>query len=699
MNIKKFALTLLSVLSATSLWAAPEHIYSALPYEPATPHEFQSDWEGKLVIHPEAFGTFDLTNYKYSVSVKTDTGVQVGFAQWSDNDTKESNFSQEDDGVKGEFTVELSSARVRSMVDEGYCLQFNKGGTGKLYYVRLVTTERDPSEVEIDFSAKGFTTQGTKIIDGNGNEFVPRGLNFSYAWHTGDWWVFASAKEKGCNALRVNISNGGESWMSYTSSSALESIIYECEKRKMVVMPCPQDGTCQDDDDVLTRAVDYWIGAKDVMNRHIGSAILNISNEWYSKGDETSSESELQDAAKYWSENYVKAVKRLREARIKNLIVVDVSGCGQGAPILRVKKADGTLYAQDIIDADPDHNIAFSIHMYHVSGRTPEIATRNIKGALDLNVPVMLGEYAFEHKAHLSYPVGGPIAWKDVQKYTYENNVGWFVWSWSGNGGDAETCDMFDGNGNILENGKCMLWGEYGIERTSTECTIFSTHPGGPGLAYQYPTGPFEHEIYNPDGGHGYEGEIEEPEPDTPLEYEEAVAVTPDSETGNNSAQWNHVYIVNPATFQSMNIAKDGKLSFRLTGDGNQPEAAAYHNHTEEGYDHNANGSDHLVGDLQQGKYYYVTVGDEYTKDARLTEDHVNALKTYGLRVDASYSNLAELKYSAPKTTTAIDDIESEISTEPDAIYTLSGIRVSEMRPGEIYIVVRNGHATKELHR
>lgn len=55
------------------------------------------------------------------------------------------------------------------IVDGGYCIQFNKGGTGKLYYVCLVKTERDPSEIEIDFSSKGFTTQGTKIIDGNGN--------------------------------------------------------------------------------------------------------------------------------------------------------------------------------------------------------------------------------------------------------------------------------------------------------------------------------------------------------------------------------------------------------------------------------------------------------------------------------------------------------------------------------------------------
>ena len=41
---------------------------------------------------------------------------------------KKKQFRSEDDGVSGEFTVELSSARVRLIVDEGYCIQFNKGG-------------------------------------------------------------------------------------------------------------------------------------------------------------------------------------------------------------------------------------------------------------------------------------------------------------------------------------------------------------------------------------------------------------------------------------------------------------------------------------------------------------------------------------------------------------------------------------------
>ena len=35
---------------------------------------------------------------------------------------QKNNFAQEDDGVSGEFTVELSSAHVRLIVDEGYCI-------------------------------------------------------------------------------------------------------------------------------------------------------------------------------------------------------------------------------------------------------------------------------------------------------------------------------------------------------------------------------------------------------------------------------------------------------------------------------------------------------------------------------------------------------------------------------------------------
>lgn len=31
-------------------------------------------------------------------------------------------------------------------------------------------------------AATGFHTSGTKLLDANGNEFVMRGVNYSYAW-------------------------------------------------------------------------------------------------------------------------------------------------------------------------------------------------------------------------------------------------------------------------------------------------------------------------------------------------------------------------------------------------------------------------------------------------------------------------------------------------------------------------------------
>lgn len=101
------------------------------------------------------------------------------------------------------------------------------------------------------------------------------------------------------------------------------------------------------------------------------------------------------------------------------------------------------------------------------------------------------------------------------------------------------------------------------------------------------------------------------------------------------------------------------------------------------------------------GPYYYVSVGNEYKKETVLTQAHVDALTTYGLRIDASHSNLGSVSYAALDITLEIDDIagDTDTSATPDAIYTLSGIRVGEMRSGEIYIVVRNGRATKELHR
>lgn len=422
-------------LTAASLWSSPLHLTS-LPYSNSDGWSLESStWDNKVVIHPEAF-TFDLKNYSYKLKVNTSCSVQIGRAQWDSSNTTESNFVNMGNGGGGDFYVDITSSLANIIKaekeEDRYCIQFNNG-SGKLYSIELIATEKDPGDVNIDFT-KGLHTDGTRILDGNGNEFVMRGLNG--AWANLDEDFAKSASAWGCNAVRLNISNGNpvDNWMGYTMSSGqLEGIIEYCEKYKMIAVPCPQNGTCMDDAAVLQYSVNFWKGMKDVLNRHVGSTILNITNELYRGGDEYNGwdcvttprpQSEIDEAAKYWSEHYVSAVRELREAGIKSLILIDVAGCGQGAPLLNASymAADGSIryYAQDIIDADAEAsggkaNVAFSIHMYQISGRNGETVRRNIDYCLDRNVPCVLGEFAFEHKRNVTpWSGGGPVAYGSI---------------------------------------------------------------------------------------------------------------------------------------------------------------------------------------------------------------------------------------------------------------------------------------------
>lgn len=426
------------------------------------------------------------------------------------------------------------------------------------------------------------------------------------------------------------------------NSERLESQIKKAEESHLIAMPCPQDGTCEDGEDVLRDNVSWWLQQKDVMNRHLATTILNISNEWYSKGDDETLVDEPQNMKKYaevWSRNYVEAVKRIRQAGIHNLIVVDVSGCGQGAPILNVKDDNGIKYAQRIIDADTEHNIAFSIHMYHVVGHTAERACQNIQYGLDLGVPVMLGEFAFEHKAHVAYPVGGPVAWQAVQNFTREHNVGWFVWSWNGNGGDAQTCDMFDSNGNLLDNGKCMIYGPQGMFKTSTPCTIYKNNPGT-GLAYQYPEGPFHFKVFEKGGSsNSSDASIFDNEPDILATYPAGNA------NAVSGSTWK--YYTTPANAFN-NIKVGGKLMIKMQGAGKC--SVFYPDEYQSGYpDQNKlPAGHHIIADSQEdGKYYWATISDGYTKVITIDDDNKQLLQNWGIRYEVENDGIkpSSLKY------------------------------------------------------
>lgn len=126
-------------------------------------------------------------------------------------------------------------------------------------------------------------------------------------------------------------------------------------------------------------------------------------------------------------------------------------------------------YGKSIYDADTDHNICFSIHMYEYAGGTEEIVVKNIDNALSIGVPVVIGEFAAEH-------TNGDVAEKKIMSYCEEKKVGYIGWSWKGNNSDLAYLDIandWDGI-SLTPWGNTMVYDSCGIKETSELCTIYT---------------------------------------------------------------------------------------------------------------------------------------------------------------------------------------------------------------------------------
>lgn len=303
-------------------------------------------------------------------------------------------------------------------------------------------------------AAEGFYTSGTRLMDANGNEFIMRGCNYSWAWQRGhESTVIPAAKRIGCNAIRIQLSTG-QKWQK-CSKNDLERLIKLCEENKLVAIFNTHDETGSNNYSDLENAARFWIEMKDVMNAHRKTVLLNISNEWYGSWDSYG-----------WAEGYKKVIPMLRNAGILNTLVVDCAGYGQYPKSLFDK-------GREVAAADSKGNIVFSMHFYQDAAGSDYKVRNNIDNALNVGTPIIIGEFACEHQGH-------SIAWQTILDYTKEKNVGSLVWSWTGNGGGAEACDMFGGYDDSYwkTNGTNTVKGRNGIQQTSKECSIFDPNGG-----------------------------------------------------------------------------------------------------------------------------------------------------------------------------------------------------------------------------
>lgn len=372
----------------------------------------------------------------------------------------------------GSYSLTLTSSIIRQIKSKGLAI----GGLNLNWNEVYISPEGyTPPITKLD--KPGFHTDGVRLLDANGNEFLMRGYNYSYAWQK-EYWdaAFKTAKKYNCNALRIQLSDGQKSLGGYCDAKQVSSLIKSCTDNHFIGVFNVQDTGGGNDPKVLLHAADYWVGIKNAVIGQEKYCIVNIGNEWMESPGRNCNGEWGEYLENLWSDTYIEAVRRIRSAGIKNTLMIDCNGYGQYADIIWKE-------GQRILDEDKKYfkdgkpNIIFSIHFYekacywdYEKGTGSRVA-HSIDKALSIGAPVCIGEYAYSRKSEK-----WKMDWETIQDYSKTMNIGYFGWSFTGNGDeDSQGLDMFSSDGSQMwKNGECIiLHPNDGIQATSVICSVY----------------------------------------------------------------------------------------------------------------------------------------------------------------------------------------------------------------------------------
>lgn len=307
-------------------------------------------------------------------------------------------------------------------------------------------------------SGKGFFVLDGKLYDASGNEFIPIGANTAVFWQseTNGMKSFPDMKKAGANSARIVsvTNNSANSWSWQSNFTKQKACVKACVDNKLVPILEFHDVTCGNgyetdaEGKFLKKVVDYWCTPNlvSLCKDYEKYLIVNVANEW---GPTNVG----------FRDGYKKAITAMRNAGIKNTILIDAGGCGQNP---------GTLinYAQELLDFDPEKNILFAIHFYG-NWMTKEKSKQSWQFYVEdylqqfktKKIPVIVGEFGW---------TGAPdnFTLYDPKKIITDSNkhgIGWLFWAWNSNPNEtyydivANYTKGYSTEADLTEHGKFIV--------------------------------------------------------------------------------------------------------------------------------------------------------------------------------------------------------------------------------------------------
>lgn len=290
-----------------------------------------------------------------------------------------------------------------------------------------MSCKKDPKTRDTDITTGLHVKDGTYLSDKCGNKIILRGVNMGsiYAVNFG-LKELEEIEKTGANNVRIVLESSYKDWSNGGAVTALtaahiEPIITSSIAKGMIPILELHDftGSANVTAD-LQKATLWWTrsGIKSMLLKYQKSIILNIANE---PDNGSASDVTYRDAN-------LTAVKSLRDAGYTCPIMIDAANWGKDHVFF--------LYqGKALLDADPLHNLLFSVHAYWPTNGpfgnySDAKITADFTALKQSGLPIVFGELAV---ADIQNGVAYNINYRLLMRLCQENEFGYVAWWWGFN--------------------------------------------------------------------------------------------------------------------------------------------------------------------------------------------------------------------------------------------------------------------------